>query len=159
MEPERSKMMPIETGASSLAKLAIFCSPLFSKTWKVFLLQARHQPVHGIGHRDRNQHHIHIHADARAGMNLQRIGPVSAGASAPLGFRWTAWRWSAAARAPCSAGRPGLERRRQHKPPPTRKSNAQRTPKAPKMAVTQVARPLSELPEWGSIFMPHHTRD
>ena len=32
MEPERSKMMPIETGASSLAKLAIFCSPLFSKT-------------------------------------------------------------------------------------------------------------------------------
>ena len=30
IDPDRSKMIPIETGASSLAKLVIFCSWLFS---------------------------------------------------------------------------------------------------------------------------------
>jgi hypothetical protein len=32
IEPERSKMIPIETGASSLAKVLIVCPELFSKT-------------------------------------------------------------------------------------------------------------------------------
>ena len=31
---------------------------------KVFLLQAGDQAVHGIGHGHRDQHHVHVHADA-----------------------------------------------------------------------------------------------
>ena len=67
-------MMPMETGASSLAKLTIFCWPLFSIDLKVFLFEAGYQPVHGIGDGDGNQHHVDVHPDERAGMDLERAG-------------------------------------------------------------------------------------
>ena len=89
MEPERSKMMPIETGASSLAKLDDLLLAVVFVDLEIFLLKAGDQPVHGIGDGDGNQHHVHIHADQRAGASL---GGGGAGDGAALQLR-QARRW------------------------------------------------------------------
>ena len=61
MLPLESKITPNDTGASSLEKVRICCDAFPSKSWKFFFVQSRHQPVHGIGNRNRNQNQVHVY--------------------------------------------------------------------------------------------------
>ena len=46
---------------------------------EVFLFEAGDQAVHGVGDGDRDEHHVDIHADKRAGAGFGSGGPVTAG--------------------------------------------------------------------------------
>src|ERR1035437_146832 len=85
MEPERSKMIPMETGASSLAKVLIFCSPLLSKTLKSSFSSPVTRRFMGsvtvIGTSTMSTF-MRMSAPGRA---LRAPGPVAAGASTPAG--------------------------------------------------------------------------
>ena len=52
---------------------------------KVFLFQASNQAVERIGDGNRNQHHVNVHADERAGMDLERRGAGFGSRFSPLG--------------------------------------------------------------------------
>ena len=59
---------------------------------KIFLFETGHQAVHGVGHRYRNQNQVHVHADERAGTNLQRVGAGSSRLLGTLGRCPWPWR-------------------------------------------------------------------
>jgi hypothetical protein len=58
---------PIETGASSLENVLIVCWTVVLVEEEVVLVEPRDQPVERIGHRERHQHEIHIHANPLPG--------------------------------------------------------------------------------------------
>ena len=65
---------------------------------KIFLFQTGDQAVERIGDGDRDQHHVNVHANERAGMDFERRGAGFGSRFSPVGFARGCCGWWAAAR-------------------------------------------------------------